>query len=58
MWILWLLLTVNGHQDATSLHVYPTEALCQEAQVYVLGEMQKAYPGDTTLRVLCRPQAI
>lgn len=58
MWILWLLIHVNGQPDYTSLHVYPTEASCQDAQVHVLGEMRKAYPLDTSIKVFCRPQAI
>jgi hypothetical protein len=53
-----LLLTVDGRADYTSLHLYPTEASCQEAQVYVLDEMKKAYPLDTSIKVFCRPQAI
>lgn len=58
MWVLWLMLNIDGHPDYTSLHLYPTEASCQNAQVYVLGEMRKAYPLDTSLRVFCKPQAI
>ena len=58
MWILWLMLTVQGHTGYTQLHSYPTETLCRDAQIYVLAEMRLAYPTDHTLRVFCKPQAV
>ena len=58
MWILWLILSVNGQDQTAFIERYVSEQACRTAQVYVQTEMQKAYPDDTRLRLVCRPQAI
>lgn len=56
MWVLLLILTqpVQGLPMVNLIEKYPTQQGCETARMYVLTEMEKVYPGDTSYTLVCR----
>lgn len=56
MWVLLLILAqpVQGLPTTNVIERYPTLSTCEAARDYVLTEMEKVYPGDTSYTLVCR----
>lgn len=58
MWVLLLILTINGHAQAHQLTTFQTQRDCEEVRGYVEVSMRKEYPDDTTLTVVCQVKSV